>query len=168
MKINEKEAGIGPFFKKEGFHPSEYCWWKLECTLESVFYRILPTCHNPWFIINCSQRFREKIYQAVLSKFLVLSFVRVKIWQNSFAKQLSVSGHRGLVINLIRDPSHLPRDTTHDFQVILHHGVRQLKCDEGILHEVRQLKGDEGSYLPKGKLLCLWNYKTIEKMHEEQ
>ena len=27
----------------------------------------------------------------------------------------------------------------------------------------RQLTGDEGSYLPKGKLLCLWKYKTIRQ-----
>ena len=31
---------------------------------------------------------------------------------------------------------------------------------------VQQLIGDEGLYLPNGKLLCLWNAKTIETVHE--
>ena len=31
-----------------------------------------------------------------------------------------------------------------------------------------QLTGDEGLYLPNGKLLCLWKYKTIETVHDGQ
>ena len=30
----------------------------------------------------------------------------------------------------------------------------------------QQLTGDEDSYLPNGKLLCLWKYKAIETVHE--
>ena len=32
----------------------------------------------------------------------------------------------------------------------------------------RQLMGDEGTYLPNGRLVCLWNAKTIETVHEGQ
>ena len=32
---------------------------------------------------------------------------------------------------------------------------------------VRQLTRDEGLHLPKSELLCLYNYKTLETMHEE-
>ena len=31
-----------------------------------------------------------------------------------------------------------------------------------------KLTGDEGLYLPKGKLLCLLNYKTIKSVHVGQ
>ena len=32
----------------------------------------------------------------------------------------------------------------------------------------QQLMSDEGSYLHKGNLLCLWNAKTKETVHEGQ
>ena len=33
---------------------------------------------------------------------------------------------------------------------------------------VQQLTGDDGSFLPNGKLLCLWKYKTIETVYQGQ
>ena len=37
-----------------------------------------------------------------------------------------------------------------------------------IEHLFGEHKGDEGSYMPKGKLLGLWNFKTLEAVNEGQ
>ena len=31
---------------------------------------------------------------------------------------------------------------------------------------VQQLTGDDSSYLPNGKLFCLWKYKKLETVHQ--